>query len=111
MLRKVIAFVLVVCLVSVLALSVSAGTSSNYIAGIRVTATCNKQSSSHMIEKSNGTGTARIYYTENGVTHNINVPGSSSSAYWSAYKTLAGNQYAYKATTTYSGSTVTAVYP
>lgn len=109
--KKIIALAGVTGLLSSLAISASAQTSSNVINGVTVSTTCNLHSSSHYIYKAYGSGSARIYYTQNGVVASKNVPGTSQSTYWVASGVIANNQNAYKATTTYSGQTVTAVYP
>lgn len=108
--KKIIATTLAVGLLSSLPISAFAKTSSNNINGVTVTTTCNQKNSSHYIHKAYASGSARIYYTQNGESLSANVPGSSQSNYWVASKTLKANQYAVKATTTYSGQTVTASY-
>ena len=109
--KKIIAITFAAGLMLSLPISVSAGSSNNIINGVRVTTTCNQHGSTHYIYKSYGSGSASISYTQNGVAQTISVTGTSQSTYWVATKNLTANQFAYRATTTYSGSTVTAAYP
>lgn len=108
--KKISALTLTVGLIFISPISVFAKTSTNIINGVTVSTTCNLHSSSHYIYKSYASGSAKIFYTENGQLGSKNVLGSSQSNYWVASKTLPSTQNAYKATTTYSGQTVTASY-
>lgn len=109
--RKLIALTLAIGLMLSLPITASAQTKSNVYNGITVTTTCNAHSSSHYIYKAYASGTARIWFTKNGVVDSVPVYGSSLSSYWVATKNLASNQNAFKASTTYNGNTVTAPYP
>jgi hypothetical protein len=110
--KRIVAFLLVVCAVSLVVSPASAGTSSTIVDEVvTVTATCNVQSSFHSIVESGAypTGSARIYYIYNGEDRNENVPGASYDGRWNASRTLVGTKMAYKATTTYKGHVVTAL--
>lgn len=108
--KKIIATTLAVGLLSSLPISAFAKTYSNVIDGVTVTTTCNQKSSYHYIHKAYVSGSAKIYYTQNGESFSENIKGSSQADYWVASKALKANQYAVKATTTYNGKTVTAPY-
>lgn len=111
----IVTLLLVACFMILSAMTATAGTSNNVIAGRNVTTTCNLHSSSHSItgggSGSYPSGSGRIYYTQNGVLGSKAASGVSYSSYWSGSTSLTASQNAYKAVTTYKGEDVTAVYP
>jgi hypothetical protein len=108
--KRIVALLLVVCAISLVASPAFAGTQTEVIDGVAITATCNLHSSFHSVVKT-GTypaGSARIYYVYNGQDLNTDVSGVSTFGRWEASTTLTSTQNAYKATTTRNGYVVTA---
>lgn len=84
-----------------------AGTSSNWYGNVHVSTTCNTKDSSHSVSGASS-GSARLYYTDAGLSLSKGPDRSSSgSGYWSAYCSISGGT-ASRATTTYNGNVVTA---
>ena len=107
--KKWIALFLAISMLLALPVSVSAGTSCSYYNGKKVTASCGSKSSWHQVTGgSYPTASGTFTYAYNGRTYSISASGTSYSTYWygSAHPSSITNGV--KATTTYSGYTVTA---
>ena len=107
--KKVLFIAIVAILVLSIPMAAFAGSANTTHKGVSVKVICNKLSSSHNVTGA-GSGSGKFYYTLNGATKSKSASTTAtSSAYWVASASISSGT-GYKATTTYSGCTVTATY-
>ncbi|MCH1982529.1 hypothetical protein MCG98_08115 [Ruminococcus sp. OA3] len=107
--KRCIAFLLVLTMVLAVPVSVSAGTSSSYYNGKKVTANCGTKSSWHQVTGgSYPKATGRFRYVYSAQTKTQSTNGTAYSSYWYGSISPGAVTNPVNATTTYSGFTVTA---
>lgn len=107
--KRSIALLLALTMVLAIPMSVSAGTSSSYYNGKKVTANCGAKSSWHQVTGgSYPKATGRFTYVKSAQTTSQSTSGTSYSTYWYGSISPAGVTNPVNAKTTYSGFTVTA---
>ncbi|UWP58664.1 hypothetical protein [Ruminococcus gauvreauii] len=108
--KRSIALLLALTMVLAIPMSVSAGTSSSYYNGKKVTANCGTKSSWHQFSGgSYPKGTGRFNFVYNKASDYRTTVGTSYSTYWYGSISPGAINSPTNAKTTYSGYVVTAI--